>query len=213
MRKFDNSFRNEKIELIAGTDEVGRGPLAGPVVAASVIFPKGVIIRGIRDSKALTEAEREKLVPRILERSIACSVAAVSHTHIDRINILQASLLAMFNSLKRLEIQPDLVLVDGNKGFDYSVPVIPVIKGDAQSFSIAAASIVAKVARDRLMKRLDPRFPQYLWSKNKGYATAAHIEAIKNFGASPLHRRTFLSRILEDGPEPKFVFETEQSAD
>ncbi len=213
MRKFDNSFRTDKIELIAGSDEVGRGPLAGPVVAASVIFPKDIVIYGIRDSKMLTEEEREKLLPRILERSLACSVSVISHAQIDRINILQASLLAMYTSLKRLKVQPDLVLVDGNKGFDYSVPVIPVIKGDAKSFSVAAASIVAKVARDRIMKRLCPRFPQYLWSKNKGYATPEHIEAIKVYGASPLHRKTFLRRILEEGLEPELEFEMEPPSD
>jgi ribonuclease HII len=209
MRKFDNTFRTDAIELVAGVDEAGRGPLAGPVVAASVIFPKKIYIKGIRDSKILTEEEREKVLPRILEKSLACSVAVISHAHIDRINILQASLLAMYNSLSRLKVQPDIVLVDGNKGFNYPVPVVPVVKGDAQSFSIAAASIVAKVARDRIMKRLGPRFPQYLWAKNKGYATPEHIEAIKIYGASPLHRKTFLRRILEEGLEPEFEFEME----
>ncbi len=213
MRKFDNSFRTDKIELIAGSDEVGRGPLAGPVVAASVIFPKDIVIYGIRDSKMLTEEEREKLLPRILERSIAVSISVISHAQIDRINILQASLLAMYTSLTRLKVQPHLVLVDGNKGFDFSVPVIPIIKGDAKSFSVAAASIVAKVARDRIMKRLCPRFPQYLWSKNKGYATPEHIEALKVYGASPLHRKTFLRRILEEGLEPELEFEIEPPSD
>jgi ribonuclease HII len=207
MRKFDDSFRTENIELIAGTDEVGRGPLAGPVVAASVIFPRNIIIKGIRDSKMLTEKEREKLLPRILERSIACSVAVISHSQIDKINILQASLLAMHNSVERLKVQPQIVLVDGNRAFNYPVPVIPVIKGDSKSFSIAAASIVAKVARDRIMKRLCSRFPQYLWSKNKGYATPEHINAIRIYGASPLHRKTFLKRILEEELESEFEFE------
>jgi ribonuclease HII len=206
MRSFDNSFRTDNIELIAGIDETGRGSLAGPVVAASVIFPKKVYIKGIRDSKMLTEKEREKVLPKILDKSLSCSVAVISHARIDEINILQASLLAMYNSLQRLKVKPHLVLVDGNKGFESSVPVIPVIKGDAQSFSIAAASIVAKVARDRLMKRLCPRFPQYLWSKNKGYATPEHIEAIKIFGASPLHRKTFIRKILEEKIEPEFKF-------
>lgn len=213
MRKFDNSFRTDTIELIAGADEVGRGPLAGPVVAASVIFPKDIVIYGIRDSKMLTEEEREKLLPRILERSLACSVSVISHAQIDRINILQASLLAMYTSLTRLQVQPHLVLVDGNKGFDFPVPVIPVVKGDSKSFSVAAASIVAKVARDRIMKRLCPRFPQYLWSKNKGYATQEHIEAIKVYGPSPLHRKTFLRRILEEGLEPELEFEMEPPSD
>ena len=206
MRSFDNSFRTDTIQLIVGVDEAGRGPLAGPVVAASVIFPKKIFIKGIRDSKLLTEKEREKVLPKILDKCLSCSVAVVSHAQIDRINILQASLLAMSNSLQRLNIKPDLVLIDGNKGFEFSVPVIPVVKGDRQSFAIAAASIIAKVARDRIMKRLCPRFPQYLWSKNKGYATPEHIAAIKVFGASPLHRKTFLKRILEEEFEPEFEF-------
>ena len=209
MRRFDNSFRNDKIELIAGVDEVGRGPLAGPVVAASVIFPRKIFIKGIRDSKMLTEEERERVLPKIMSKCLSCSVAVISHAQIDRINILQASLLAMQISVNRLKVKPDLILVDGNKGFDFSVPVIPIIKGDAQSFSVAAASIVAKVARDRIMKRLCPRFPQYLWSKNKGYATPEHIEAVKIYGPSPLHRKTFLRRILEEGLEPEFEFEME----
>jgi ribonuclease HII len=211
MRKFDNSFRTDTFELIAGSDEVGRGPLAGPVVAASVIFPKKIYIKGIRDSKILTEGEREKVLPKILEKSIVVSVAVISHAEIDRINILQASLLAMYNSLCRLKVQPHLVLVDGNKGFDYPVPVIPVIKGDSKSFTIAAASIVAKVARDRIMKRLCPIFPQYLWSKNKGYPTKEHIQAIRIFGPSPLHRKTFLRKILEENPEPELEFEKKTS--
>ena len=205
MKDFDNSFLKRKIKLIAGADEVGRGPLAGPVVAASVIFSPDVYIEGINDSKQLTEKEREELAPVIVEKSLACSVSAVSHFQIDKINVLQASLLAMSISVSRLKVKPHLVLVDGNKTFNYSVPTIPIIKGDSQSFAIAAASILAKVARDRLMKRMCPRFPQYLWSKNKGYATPEHIEAIKAFGPSIFHRKTFLHRILNDEPEFEFV--------
>jgi ribonuclease HII len=205
MKNFDNSFLKRKIKLIAGADEVGRGPLAGPVVAASVIFSPDIYIEGVNDSKQLTEEEREELAPVIIEKSLACSVSAISHFQIDKINILQASLLAMSISVSRLKVKPHLILVDGNKIFNSKIPAIPIIKGDSQSFAIAAASILAKVARDSVMKRMCPRFPQYLWSKNKGYATREHIEAIKIFGPSTFHRKTFLHKILNDEPEFEFV--------
>ena len=205
MKKFDNSFLKKKIKLVAGADEAGRGPLAGPVVAASVLFSPEVYIEGVNDSKQLSEEEREELVPEIINKSLACSVSAVSHIQIDRINILQASLLAMAMSVNRLKIKPHLILVDGNKTFNCSIPTIPIVKGDSQSFAIAAASILAKVARDRVMKRMCPKFPQYLWSKNKGYATHEHIEAIKTFGPSVFHRRTFLYKILNYELEFEFV--------
>jgi len=198
MNAFDRSFLTEHIRLIAGTDEVGRGPLAGPVVAASVIFPVNTRIRGVKDSKLLTEEEREKLLPKILSKALSCSVAVISHREIDRINILQASLLAMSTAIKRLKVKPELILIDGNKTFFSDIPCVPIIDGDAKSFSIAAASIIAKVARDRIMKRLSPKFPQYLWFSNKGYATPEHIEAIKIYGPSILHRKTFLSKILTE---------------
>jgi ribonuclease HII len=196
MNSFDRSFLTDEVKLIAGTDEAGRGPLAGPVVAASVIFPPGIRIRGVKDSKLLTEEEREYLLPKILKKALTCAVAVVSHKEIDKINILQASLLAMSISIKRLKIKPDLILVDGNKTFFSEIPSIAIIDGDAKSFSIAAASIIAKVARDRIMKRLCPRFPLYKWSQNKGYATPEHIEAIKLYGPSVWHRKTFLRKIL-----------------
>lgn len=206
MNSFDRSFLRDNIKLIAGTDEVGRGPLAGPVVAASIIFPENTRMRGVKDSKLLTEEERERLLPRIMERAVTYSVAVVSHGEIDRINILQASLLAMSTAIKRLKVTPDLILVDGNKVFGGSIPALPIIDGDAKSFSIAAASIIAKVTRDRIMKRLCPKFPHYNWSSNKGYATREHIEAIKTYGPSVLHRKTFLSKILTE----QMVFEFEE---
>ncbi len=206
MKNFDNSFITEKIKLLAGTDEAGRGPLAGPVVAAAVVFHPDVFIEGVNDSKQLTEDERETLAPLIVEKSLACSVSIISHLEIDRINILQASLLAMKISINRLCIQPNLILIDGNKTFSHKIPAVPIIKGDAKSFSIAAASILAKVARDRIMKRLCPRFPQYLWSKNKGYATREHIEALKIYGATQFHRKTFLRKILLNEYSPELEF-------
>lgn len=198
IKDFDNSFLTERIKLLAGVDEAGRGPLAGPVVAAAVIFPPDTMIEGVNDSKQLSEKERETLIPDILNKSISCSVSVISHSKIDEINILQASLLAMSISVSRLKIVPDLVLVDGNKKFEFMKPVLPIVKGDSKSFSIAAASIIAKVARDRVMKRLDCKFPQYLWNKNKGYPTREHIKAVKLYGPSPLHRKTFLKNILPE---------------
>jgi len=198
MNSFDRSYLGENIKLIAGTDEAGRGPLAGPVVAASVIFPEKIRIYGVRDSKILSETNREKLYPKILQKSLTWSVAVVSHGEIDRINILQASLLAMSVSINRLQVKPDLILVDGNKVFTSSIPALPIVDGDAKSFTIAAASIIAKVTRDRIMKRLSAKFPVYNWESNKGYGTKEHVEAIKNYGPCVLHRKSFLTKILSE---------------
>jgi ribonuclease HII len=210
MKKFDNSYLNNKIKYIAGTDEAGRGPLAGPVVAAAVIFDNDIFIDGVNDSKQLSEKEREYLLPQILEKCITCSVSVISHIQIEKINILQASLLAMTTSIDRLKIKPDLVLVDGNKALNHSINSIPIIKGDSKSFAIASASIIAKVARDRIMKRLDHYYPVYSWSKNKGYGTQEHIAAIKTFGPSPFHRPTFLRKILFEENFHRFELETGQ---
>lgn len=182
--------------MIAGIDEAGRGPLAGPVVAAAVIFDPAAHIKHINDSKKLTPQKREELYLVILEKAISYSVAAVSNFQIDRLNILQASLLAMKNAANRLQTKPDLILVDGNKTFVSDIPAVALIKGDEKSFSIAAASIIAKVTRDRIMRRLSIRFPNYLWHKNKGYPTKEHIDAIRNFGPTVLHRKSFLQNIL-----------------
>ncbi|MGE5354240.1 MAG: ribonuclease HII [Acidobacteriota bacterium] len=196
MKNFDNAFLSETVRLIAGIDEAGRGPLAGPVVAASVIFDPGVKIERVNDSKKLSESLREELYLEITEKAMAWSVCAVSHEEIDRINILQASLLAMKNSLESLSIVPDLAIIDGNKVFVSTVPSKAIVKGDGKSFCIAAASILAKVTRDRLMKELSEVHPEYMWHKNKGYGTREHVKALLEFGPSPYHRKTFLKNFL-----------------
>ena len=203
MKNFDNNYLNKDVKLIAGIDEAGRGPLAGPVVAASVIFEPLVYIPGVNDSKLLTESKREKLFEKIKSKALACSISVVSHKKIDKVNILNATLLAMRNSVKKLTIQPDLILVDGNRSFKYNIPVVPIVKGDSKSFSIAAASILAKVTRDRIMKKYSKSFPDYFWERNKGYPTRQHIDVIKLIGPSPLHRVTFLSRILDGKSQTK----------
>jgi len=205
MKKFDNRFLNEDIKLIAGVDEAGRGPLAGPVVAASIIFSPSVFIEGVNDSKKLSAKKRERLYDNILNKCLACGVAVVSAGKIDKINILNASLLAMLNAVEKMDVQPDLILVDGNKAFNYGIPVRAVVKGDSKSFAIAAASIIAKVSRDRIMRRLSTYFPAYLWEKNKGYPTKEHISVIKLVGPSPLHRKTFLRKILVNKNEPELI--------
>ncbi|HEX2868242.1 MAG TPA: ribonuclease HII [Ignavibacteriales bacterium] len=202
MKNFDNSFLSEAVSLLAGIDEAGRGPLAGPVVAASVVFDPMVCIKKVNDSKKLSEPLREELYLEITEKALAWSVCAVSHEEIDRINILQASLLAMKNSLESLGMVPDLAIIDGNKVFSSQIPSVAIVKGDGKSFSIAAASILAKVTRDRMMKELSEVCPEYLWHKNKGYGTAEHIKALKAFGPSPYHRKTFLKNFLSGENEP-----------
>lgn len=206
MKNFDNSFLTEKIKHIAGVDEAGRGPLAGPVVAAAVIFGKDVFIDGVNDSKKLKEEIREELFDIIMEKAICCGVGIVDHEEIDRVNILQASLLAMRKAVSKLSTKPNFILVDGNKSFYSRTPIKTVIKGDSLSFSIAAASIIAKVTRDRIMKNESHKYPNYLWHINKGYATREHIEAIWKYGHSPLHRKTFLSKILNK-PKDEILLE------
>ena len=198
MKTFDKKYFTKKVKHIAGVDEAGRGPLAGPVVAAAVIFNKRTYIKGINDSKQLSEKLREHLYSKIISSALAYSVSIVEHEVIDDINILNATMLAMKQAIQGLNIQPDLVLVDGNRTFQSEIPVIPIIKGDTKSFSIAAASILAKVTRDRLMKKLSTQYPVYLWEKNKGYPTKQHREIIKMVGPSPLHRKTFLKNILSE---------------
>ena len=197
MLEFEQKYWKAGIKFIAGIDEAGRGPLAGPVVASAVIFDEGVLIEGVNDSKKLTEKKREELFHLIHEKTIAVGIGIVSHEVIDRINILQASFLAMNKALEQLKIKPEQLLVDGNFFRHEVYPVENIIKGDSLSHSIAAASIIAKVTRDSLMKELHEQFPQYGFAKHKGYGTKAHIEAIRIHGFSPIHRRSFHVDMLE----------------
>ena len=176
---------------IAGLDEVGRGPLFGPVVAAAVILPKGCRLPGLNDSKKLTEKQRNQLDPEIRQNAIAWAIAAVDAETIDRINIRQASLLAMRLAVQQLALTPDYLLIDGRDTIDWPCPQQAVIHGDALSLSIAAASVLAKVHRDRLLVELDLQFPGYGLASHKGYCSPQHIEALARLGPTPLHRKTF----------------------
>lgn len=197
MKDFDKKYSLDGSKVIAGTDEAGRGPLAGPVVAAAVILPKNFYDERINDSKKLSAKLREVLFDIICKNALAYSYTSISHTEIDKINILKASLLAMKKSIEKLKIQPDIILVDGNKSFNYNAEVIPIVKGDSKSLSIASASIIAKVTRDRIMMRLAKKYPNYSWNTNKGYPTVGHIQAVLKYGACSIHRKTFLSKIYE----------------
>ena len=187
-------------QYIAGVDEVGRGPFAGPVVCAAVILPldKTNLIEGIDDSKKLKEGERERLAELIRERAIAYKICEVDNKTIDRINILQATKLCMKQAVEGLAVEPDVVFVDGNFKLDISFPQQTLIKGDALSYSIGAASILAKVYRDRLMCEFDKIYPQYGFAKHKGYGTKMHRDAIREYGLCEIHRRTFIKNYSED---------------
>lgn len=178
---------------IAGIDEVGRGPLAGPVCAAAVILPKGLIIDGINDSKKLTEKRREALHDVIAKEAIAWATAFVEPEVIDEINIRQATHKAMQMAVDALKISPDFLLVDGNDKIPFTVDSEYIVKGDAKSQTIAAASIMAKVTRDRYMVKMEEEYPGYAFAKNKGYGTKAHMEGIRQIGLCPLHRRSFIT--------------------
>ena len=188
---FEQILQDQGLWPVAGVDEVGRGCLAGPVVAAAVILPKDLTEHGITDSKRLSATQREPLAEFIKEVAVSVSVARVEPMEIDRINILQASLLAMKLAVKSLSVQPRAILVDGNQQVPIDIPQKTLIKGDSRSCSIAAASIVAKVYRDRLMEEYGLEFPQYLFEKHKGYATKSHREMIRRFGPCPIHRKSF----------------------
>lgn len=201
--EIERRAKAEGFSAICGIDEAGRGPLAGPVCAAAVILPFGCEIDGLNDSKKLTEKKREALFEVVQERALAYSIALVDHKIIDEINILEATFLAMRQAAEGLQIPADYALVDGNRSKGLSIPHECVVGGDAKSPSIAAASILAKVTRDRLMLEYAAQYPEYLFEKHKGYGTRAHYEAILAHGASPIHRMTFLKKFYEKHPEAK----------
>lgn len=192
----ENELRAQGFTAICGVDEAGRGPLCGPVVAAACILPEGYIPEGINDSKKLTEKKREKLFDIICENAVAYCIAEASVEEIDRLNILEADLLAMRRAIEGLSLKADYALIDGNIARDFQVPSKAVIHGDAISPSIAAASILAKVTRDRLCLALDREYPQYGIAKHKGYGTKMHMDALRQYGPSPIHRKQFI-RFLE----------------
>ncbi len=197
MFEYENEAWEQGFQAVAGVDEVGRGSLAGPVVAAAVIFDTNCTpIAGINDSKKLSPLMRERLYTEIINSAISIGIGVVNHTEIDKINILQATFKAMKIAVKDLIISPDLLLIDGNKSPDIEVPVKTIVGGDGKSYTIAAASIVAKVTRDRMMVELDEIYPEYKFKSNKGYASKAHINAIQTKGMTKEHRQTFCQRIL-----------------
>ncbi len=189
--ELEKSLWREGVQVIAGVDEVGRGPLAGPVVAAAVVFDPYFILDGVRDSKALSAKRRERLAELIRRTALAVGVGQVEPEEIDRINIRRAALKAMRLAVENLGLEPEMVLVDGRDVPDWPYPARAVVKGDQTVFTIAAASIVAKVFRDSIMEKYDPIFPAYHFASNKGYGTREHLEALRRFGPSEIHRKSF----------------------
>lgn len=189
---YENGYK-----YIAGIDEAGRGPLAGPVVAAAVILPEGCLVEGVNDSKKLSEKKREKLYDDIVQNATAWGVGIVDNNVIDEINILNATRRAMHMAIEELKVKPDYILIDAEKKVDTNgIPYLPIIKGDALSISIGAASIIAKVTRDRMMREYDKIFPMYGFEKHKGYGTKAHVEAIKENGLCMIHRKSFCKKFV-----------------
>ena len=191
---FENEARSKGYSMICGIDEAGRGPLCGPVCAAAVVLPFGFHPEGINDSKKLSEKKRDALFDVIVENAVAYSVKMISAEEIDKINILQATFKAMRECVDSLEPKAEFALIDGNRSPGLEIPELLVVKGDSKSVSIAAASILAKVSRDRYMLALDEEYPQYCFSKHKGYGTKLHYECIERYGLCPEHRRSFLKK-------------------
>ena len=197
LKKYEENLFNEGLKYICGIDEAGRGPLAGPVVVAGVIMPQDSIIEGVNDSKKVSEKKREKLYDLIIEEAISYSVAIIGQDVIDDINILNATKKGVEEVVKGLDVKPDLIIVDALTHINtQGIPYDSIIKGDAKCYNIAAASILAKVTRDRIMRQWDEIYPQYGFSSHKGYGTAKHIQAIKEYGPCPIHRRTFIKHFV-----------------
>ncbi len=196
MWEIEHSLFDKGYNVIAGVDEAGRGPLAGDVYAAAVILPPDICIEGLNDSKKISEKKREKLFDEIKEVALGYAVATASVEEIDEFNIRNATYMAMNRAIEALEIKPDYVIVDGDCITNCNYPHECVVKGDARSLSIAAASILAKVSRDRKMLELAEKYPEYGFEKHKGYGTKVHIEALKEFGASEIHRKTFIKKFV-----------------
>jgi len=196
--EYDSAVRNDA-PVLCGVDEAGRGPLAGDVYAAAVIFDEGVSIDGLNDSKKLSEKKREALFDEIIEKAKDYCIATATVEEIESLNILQATMLAMKRAVAGLDIVPDMAVIDGNRLPDLTCPAQAVVKGDSLSACIAAASILAKVSRDRYMKKLAEEYPQYQFEKHKGYGTKLHNEMILKYGPSPVHRMSFLKKLLKNG--------------
>ena len=190
----ENEYREKGFNIICGVDEAGRGPLAGPVYAAAVILPSDWVLEGLNDSKKLTEKKREALFDEIKEKALAYGIASADEKEIDEINILNATFLAMKRAIASLSVRPDLALIDGNQKPHTDIEEVTVIKGDAKSMSIAAASVLAKVSRDRFMLEMAEKYPQYEFARHKGYGTKRHYAALREFGPCPIHRMSFLKK-------------------
>lgn len=198
MLKIENDLYEKGYKLIAGVDEAGRGPLCGPVVAAAVILPENYKIEGVNDSKKLSEKKRELLYDKIINEAVAVGVGISDVDVIEKVNILNATKMAMKEAISKLSVKPDFVLIDGNQMIDIDIEASTVVSGDAKSESIAAASIIAKVTRDRMLYDYDKVYPEYGFAKHKGYGTKAHIAAIKEYGLTPIHRPSFCTKFVNN---------------
>ena len=205
LKEQEKILRQRGFKTICGIDEAGRGPLAGPVVVASVIMPEDSMIEGVNDSKKISEKKREKLYDQILEEAISYGVGIIGQDEIDEINILNATKKGLTLSLKELTVRPDLIMVDALTHIDtMGIPYESIIKGDAKCYSIAAASIIAKVTRDRIMREWDKVYPEYGFEQHKGYGTAKHISAIKEYGLCPINRKSFTKNFILNEKSSKF---------